>query len=62
MKPTIDALQRFRECRDLAMVAPELTEDDRKAQAQRVAEQAARDDAARAGSPQLPLAVGGEHS
>lgn len=55
MRPTIDALQRFRECRDLAMVAPELTDDDRKAQAQRVAEQAARDDAARAGSPQLPL-------
>jgi len=58
MRPTIDALQRFRECRDLAMVAPELTDDDRKAQAQRVAEQAARDDAARAESPQLPLEGG----
>lgn len=55
MRPTIDALQRFRECRDLAMVAPELTRDERKEQAQRVADQAARDDAARAPSPQLPL-------
>lgn len=60
MRPTIDALQRFRECRDLAMVAPELTDDDRKAQAQRVAGQAARDDAARAGSPQLPLGNEGQ--
>ena len=58
MKPTIDALQRFRECRDLATMAPELTDDDRKAQAQRVAEQAARDEAARAGSQQLPLEGG----
>jgi len=48
-------MQRFRECRDLAMVAPEMTRDERKAQAQRVADQAARDDAARAGLPQLPL-------
>ena len=59
MRPDLATLQRFRECRDLAMVSPELTRDDRKTQAQRVAEQAARDDAARAGSPQLPLGAPG---
>ena len=60
MRPTIDALQRFRECRDLATVAPLLTNDQRAEHAQRVAEQAARDDAARAGSPQLPLGNEGQ--
>lgn len=59
MKPTIDALQRFRDCSDLATIAPELTRDERREHAQRVAEQAARDDAARAGSPQLSLESAG---
>lgn len=58
MRPDLAALQRFRECSDLATMAPELTREDRRAHAQRVAEQAARDDAARAGSPQLPFSAG----
>lgn len=62
MRPDIKAMQRFRQCRDLAMVSPELTHDDRRAHAQRVAEQAARDDAARAGSPQMALSAHGRSS
>ena len=62
MRPDIKAMQRFRHCRDLAMVAPELTHDERRAHAQRVAEQAARDDAARAGSPQMALSAHGRSS
>ncbi len=55
MKPDIKTLQRFREARDAALWAPLLSDEERKAQAQRVADQAARDEVRRAPTPQLPL-------
>jgi hypothetical protein len=51
MKPDLATLQRFIDMRDLALYAPLLTDDDRKACKQRIAEQAARDDAKRAAEP-----------
>lgn len=51
MKPDLATLQRFIDMRDLALYAPLLTDDERKAHEQRVAEQAARDDAKRAAEP-----------
>lgn len=48
MKPDLITLQRFREMRDVALYAPLLSDDERKAHEQRVAEQAAKDDAKRA--------------
>jgi hypothetical protein len=47
MKPDLITLQRFREMRDLALYAPLMSDDDRKAHEQRVAAQAAKDDAKR---------------
>ncbi len=51
MKPDLSTLQRFIDMRDTALYAPVMTEEDRKACKQRIAEQAARDDAKRAAEP-----------
>lgn len=51
MKPDPATLQRFIDMRDTALYAPMLTDDERKAHEQRVAAQAARDDARRAAEP-----------
>lgn len=51
MKPDLATLQRFIEMRDTALYAPLLTDSKRQAHEQRVAAQAARDDAKRAAEP-----------
>lgn len=48
MKPDLITLMRFREMRDVALYAPLLSDDERKAHEQRVSAQKARDEAKRA--------------
>ena len=48
MKPDLPTLQRFIDMRDTALYAPLLTDGERQDHEQRVAAQAARDDAKRA--------------
>ena len=48
MKPDLITAMRFREMRDVALYAPLLSDDERKAHEQRVAAQAAKDEAKRA--------------